>query len=129
MDAGELNLVLAFLALGTVLWIWAGVLMGALQPRDYGRIVLRVKNCGPSIEGLARNLLPRLQAEGWLVSVVDAGSDDDTPQILHRLKKILPGLEEHIPGDMQAEPFVEVNLSYLKDSREGYRLVRQELAK
>ncbi|MBS3977543.1 MAG: hypothetical protein KGZ75_12645 [Syntrophomonadaceae bacterium] len=129
MDAGELNLVLAFLALGTVLWIWAGGLIEAFQPRDYGRIVLRVKNCGASIEGLARNLLPRLQAEGWLISVVDAGSDDDTPQILHRLKKILPGLEEHIPGDMQAEPFVEVNLSYLKDSREGYRLVRQELAK
>ncbi|MEW6662195.1 MAG: hypothetical protein ACOY9Y_15545 [Bacillota bacterium] len=128
MEIDGLSLVLALLVLGTVLWTWAGGLMGVFQSKTGGRIVLRVRNCEACIEGVVRNLLPQMQAEGWQVTVVDFGSDDDTPIILHRLNRALPGLEVIPPGSMPEEPLVEVDLSHLSDSREGCRLVRKELA-
>jgi hypothetical protein len=128
MEVGWISLVLAVLALVTVVWVLAGGLMETFQPKASSRIVLRVKNCETVIEGVVRSLLPQIRAKGWQVAVIDAGSDDDTPVILHRLNETLSGLEVLPPGRMTRDPLVEVELFHLQDSREGCRLVRKKLA-
>ena len=96
-----------WLAIAVLLLIWViWPSAGAKTP-----VLLLVRDGAEAVEGVAR----RLHGAGHLVTALDLGSSDDTPQILRRLARdgslrvVRGGVEEVVLGSPSAVLVVRVD--------------------
>lgn len=106
----------AVMAAGMLAELWGAVRRGRRRPQAQGLdpwpLVVLVRDAASFIEGFVEDLAAL--APGSPIVVVDCGSADETPSILHRLRQRVPTLQvlrwpaprPGAPGPLEAALFV-----------------------